>query len=72
MDPKEYRRVFRDVMGFLRSVEKAIGVGASFSLLARMELAYDAERDSTEALQAEVANLTRALNKAYADAGRHK
>ncbi|MHB8107651.1 MAG: hypothetical protein ACYDH4_09550 [Candidatus Cryosericum sp.] len=62
MDPKEYRRTFRDVLGFLRNVEKSFGGGAS-GLLSRMEVAYDAERDATEALEAEVSRLTKELHK---------
>ena len=61
MDPKEYRKVFRSALSLIRDLEKASG--ATFPLLSAFELAYEAEMESTEALQLEVAELTEKVGK---------
>jgi hypothetical protein len=62
MDPKEYRKAFRAVMGLLRGIEKASG--AVFPILTEFEKAYDAEYESTQALQLEVSELVSKFGQA--------
>jgi hypothetical protein len=60
MDPKEYRRIFRRAQFYMRDIIQAASREplAASKLLEDFELAYEAECDSTEALQCEVAVLT--------------